>query len=1479
MALGCGALLAGAPTPALAVGGADISKTLDGTQGTGFTAPNRFTIGSLVRYNLRISCSSLQTSCGTGTVSDRLDPNLDFVRVIPPTGADVPPISTQANGQDVTVTVGPDFAAGTTLELVLVARVTSAPADGTIPNQATISVTDGPAKQSEVVQIAVPKPAPDWTLSKTQVSPPGVAALGAPVTYDIDLTAARYGNVDIAAGTTVVDTYPAGATVVDSDGGVVDTASHTITWQVDSPVTVASMDCSGTSCSTTHWRTVTLTYGAPTFAEGDTVTNRAAAEVSYADGSSGQLSASRQTKLDAGTRVIQLSKTGPARVVAGQPVTWHLETVNDGSTTLRDVAVVDRLPAGLTNVRFERADYTEPVYPASRGPVTFEALVDGGWHLVGTWNTSGELEGTFDVPPGATALRLGDASVAPGERLAIQVTATTPSDGAVGDTLTNCASVDTTTAGTTLPADQCVKSSVVAPFVQLDPFKAHAFADPAATSAAPGEEFAWGVGVKVTGAAPVTEINVADLLPPQFEYLSTDCFGAAGDGGGIQASFDDARAHCGSPAPQPGVDVRADATHLSWKALPVTVTNTTPGGYGSIFWLVLKVRVKPQTAVSNYTNVAFADTDQAETTCGRDAVTDADDLDGDHDTAETVCRATDDVQVRLAAVADVTKWDRGTMPNVAEATGVPDASCPDWEGFTRYPCVAQTVPGGDLDYRFRIKNIGNMDMTDFVAYDILPHAGDTGVSQTLAGQLRGTDWVPVLTGPVRVESEPGAADTVIEYNLTTNPCRREVASGPSDADWQVGCDSTWLTSAQVSDWSQVRSFRIKAFQKSGSSAPHWNAGEEIILSAPLVAPKDAPVSIKSPLDLSIAWNSIAHRELRVNGDGSTVRLLAAEPRKVGVIVPFPGVSVGDRVWLDVNHDGLQTEGEPPVGGVKVTLRDQAGNVVATTTTDDNGYYAFRFLNPSTPYTITFTPPEGSMLTTANAGGDTSNDLRGDLNDSDADQATGSVSFTTPATGTNLGDPAAGQAGQADNPGLDAGLLTAINLRLKKAVTSSGSYLPGSPVTFTLTPSNDGPIDAWKGWRVTELMPAALDLVSISGQGYSCDTGDPAAPVCTAGFNLPAGTDAAPITVVATVRAGTSGAVRNVAYVAPSTDEGVAEPAETVPLDAPTRSTDTDASATDNDAQASVTVTSPVSVGDFVWWDNDRDGRQDDNEPPVAGLTVNLYDAHGTLVATTTTDSDGFYFFADLLPGTEYQVGFVKPDGAGFTRPGVGDDKHDSNPDPATGRTTLTTPESGENLKEPGHTDDPTIDAGLVRVNLTLAKTLDTPGAIYTGDTITFTLRPHNGGPSAALAGWSVTELFPEGLELVSMSGDGYQCAGLTCVADSALGGGQDGPAITVVAKVVSAGVGERTNIAWVSPVPGDTTESNPLVIPENGTDTGVTPTDNDAQAPFEVKEPVTAPTEDHLAFTGAEGIPAMVGLALVLVAAGLVLRRRARQRW
>ena len=54
---------------------------------------------------------------------------------------------------------------------------------------------------------------------------------------------------------------------------------------------------------------------------------------------------------------------------------------------------------------------------------------------------------------------------------------------------------------------------------------------------------------------------------------------------------------------------------------------------------------------------------------------------------------------------------------------------------------------------------------------------------------------------------------------------------------------------------------------------------------------------------------------------------------------------------------------------------------------------------------------------------------------------------------------------------------------------------------------------------------------------------------------------------------------------------------------------------------------PIEVGNYVWFDGDRNGIQDPDEMPAAGVSVALFDSVGTLLATAITDATGYYLFS------------------------------------------------------------------------------------------------------------------------------------------------------------------------------------------------------------------------------------------------------------
>ncbi|MCY7422056.1 MAG: T9SS type A sorting domain-containing protein [Chitinophagaceae bacterium] len=112
------------------------------------------------------------------------------------------------------------------------------------------------------------------------------------------------------------------------------------------------------------------------------------------------------------------------------------------------------------------------------------------------------------------------------------------------------------------------------------------------------------------------------------------------------------------------------------------------------------------------------------------------------------------------------------------------------------------------------------------------------------------------------------------------------------------------------------------------------------------------------------------------------------------------------------------------------------------------------------------------------------------------------------------------------------------------------------------------------------------------------------------------------------------------------------------------------------------------LGDFVWNDLNGNGIQESGEPGIAGATVSLTYADGT-VASVNTNADGYYYFKNLGPGV-YEISFTTPTGFFASPVNMGnDDGFDS--DPINGKAPATVLTDKSNLTvDAGFTDQSTL---------------------------------------------------------------------------------------------------------------------------------------------------------------------------------------------
>ena len=355
-------------------------------------------------------------------------------------------------------------------------------------------------------------------------------------------------------------------------------------------------------------------------------------------------------------------------------------------------------------------------------------------------------------------------------------------------------------------------------------------------------------------------------------------------------------------------------------------------------------------------------------------------------------------------------------------------------------------------------------------------------------------------------------------------------------------------------------------------------------------------------------------------------------------------SIGNYVWIDADQDGIQDSNEAGLANVTVRLLNGAGTVIGTTTTDNDGLYAFNDLSAGT-YQVQFVTPTNYVLTTANAGLNLNDGI-----DSDAVAGTGLTQQVTLTAGQN-------------NDTLDAGLVYC-----PPANASIGNF-----VWYDC--DNDGKQDAGEGGisGVTVKLMAA-DGTTVLSTTTTSSTGFYQFSNLTAGtyqvyFGTKSGYD------LTAANQGTNDAIDSDANTTTRLSGGVT-------LAAGENNTTVDAGMVEYCPPA------PAAIGNFVWYDCDRDGKQDYGENGISGVTVKLMAADGTTVlATTTTSWSGYYQFSNLAAGT-YQVYFGTKSGYELTAANQG--TSDSSDSDANTTTRLSGPvvlSAGEN--------DTTVDAGMV----------------------------------------------------------------------------------------------------------------------------------------------------------------------------------------
>ncbi|HAR6720985.1 TPA: YSIRK-type signal peptide-containing protein, partial [Staphylococcus aureus] len=306
--------------------------------------------------------------------------------------------------------------------------------------------------------------------------------------------------------------------------------------------------------------------------------------------------------------------------------------------------------------------------------------------------------------------------------------------------------------------------------------------------------------------------------------------------------------------------------------------------------------------------------------------------------------------------------------------------------------------------------------------------------------------------------------------------------------------------------------------------------------------------------------------------------------------------IGNYVWEDTNKNGVQELGEKGVGNVTVTVFDNNTNTkVGEAVTKEDGSYLIPNL-PNGDYRVEFSNlPKGYEVTPSKQGNNEELDSNG-------------LSSVITVNGK-------------DNLSADLGIY--------KPKYNLGDYVwedtnkngvqdkdeKGiSGVTVTLKDENDKVLKT-----VTTDENGKYQFTDLNNGTYKVE------------FETPSGYTPTSVTSGNDTEKDSNGL----------TTTGVIKDADNMTLD------------------SGFYKTPKYSLGDYVWYDSNKDGKQDSTEKGIKDVKVTLLNEKGEVIGTTKTDENGKYRFDNLDSG-KYKVIFEKP--AGLTQTGTNTTEDDKDAD-------------------------------------------------------------------------------------------------------------------------------------------------------------------------------------------------------------------------
>ncbi|HCT4655755.1 TPA: MSCRAMM family adhesin SdrD, partial [Staphylococcus aureus] len=448
-----------------------------------------------------------------------------------------------------------------------------------------------------------------------------------------------------------------------------------------------------------------------------------------------------------------------------------------------------------------------------------------------------------------------------------------------------------------------------------------------------------------------------------------------------------------------------------------------------------------------------------------------------------------------------------------------------------------------------------------------------------------------------------------------------------------------------------------------------------------------------------------NEELDSNGLSSVITVNGKDNLSADLGIYKPKYNLGDYVWEDTNKNGIQDQDEKGISGVTVTLKDENGNVLKTVTTDADGKYKFTDLDNGN-YKVEFTTPEGYTPTTVTSGSDIEKDSNGltttgVINGAD-NMTLDSGFYKTPKY--NLGNYVWEDTNKDGKQDSTEKGISGVTVTLKN---ENGEVLQTTKTDkdgkYQFTGLENGTykveFETPSGYTPTQVGSGTDEGIDSNGTSTTGVIKDKDNDTIDSGFYKPTynlgdyvwedtnkngvqdkdekGISGVTVTlkdendkVLKTVTTDENGKyqftdLNNGTYkVEFETPSGYTPTSVTSGNDTEKDSNGLTTTGVIKDADnmtldSGFYKTPKYSLGDYVWYDSNKDGKQDSTEKGIKGVKVTLQNEKGEVIGTTETDENGKYRFDNLDSG-KYKVIFEKP--AGLTQTGTNTTEDDKDAD-------------------------------------------------------------------------------------------------------------------------------------------------------------------------------------------------------------------------